>query len=89
MPVDGGALGTVIVEADADGDGLGDGEVICANATPNVRSPETPNPAAAIPIFLIIYFTSFFHDQYPVIPALVFSLRQVTGVDQVSRYLNR
>ena len=48
IPVDGGALGTVVVVADGVGVavGEGDGEVVCANATPKVISPETPSPAA-------------------------------------------
>ena len=56
MPVDGGALGTVVVDADGDGVavGDGDGEVVWASATPKVKRPETPNPAAANAAFLII-----------------------------------
>lgn len=43
MPVEGGALGTVVDV----GDGEGEGEVVWASATPKVIKPETPRPAAA------------------------------------------
>ncbi len=46
IPVDGGALGTVVVDADGVALGEGEGEVVCANATPKVNSPETASPAA-------------------------------------------
>ena len=48
MPVDGGALGTVVVEAVGVGVAVGEGlgEVVCANATPKVIKLDTPNPAA-------------------------------------------
>lgn len=54
MPVDGGALGTVVVVAEGDGLIEGDGEAVCAKATPNEIIPETPIPKAATPILFII-----------------------------------
>lgn len=53
MPVDGGALGTVVVVAD--GDGLGDGEPVWAIATPRDKIPDTPSPATANPILFNIH----------------------------------
>ena len=59
MPVDGGALGTVVVVAEGDGLIEGDGEAVCAKATPKEIIPETPKPTAATPILCnIINFTS-------------------------------
>lgn len=54
MPVDGGALGTVVVVAEGDGLAEGDCEAVCANATPNEIIPETPIPIAATPILFNI-----------------------------------
>jgi hypothetical protein len=54
MPVAGGALGIVVALAVGDGEG----EVVCAKATPSVKRPETPSPAAPNAIFLIINLTS-------------------------------
>ena len=61
MPVDGGALGTVVVDAVGVADGLavGEGEADWANATPKVTSPEIPKPAAAKATFLIILSPHF------------------------------
>ena len=61
MPVDGGALGTVVVVALGEGLIEGDGEAVCANATPIEIIPETPKPATATPILFNIKFTSFIY----------------------------